>query len=394
MPRYRYRATDGEGESRTGVEEASGPDDLASRLSARGLRLEEAEIEGGGKGALSASATAELTAQLAGLTATGRALPEGLRALASELQDPMLAGPLRVLADDVEGGRPLEKALSEREGMFPPSMRGLVHAAARSGRVAEVLGESARLQRVGVDLRRRLWMSLLYPFALLAFFLLVFVGLSVTIVGEYEKIFEDFGLQLPRVTVVMVQISRFLRSLGWGLPVAAIVIAVGAAALGMFSGDRLIRRWASKLPLVGPLWRFTSMAEYSHLLALLVDSRIALPEALPMAGDATRDEDLAWASREAAKRVKEGASLAEAVSRTSVYPAGFAKLLSWAEANRSLPEALHVAGEIFEARARPQATFVGAFFMVVVITLVLLGVSLLLTALYLPLIQLISELSG
>ena len=52
-----------------------------------------------------------------------------------------------------------------------------------------------------------------------------------------------------------------------------------------------------------------------------------------------------------------------------------------------------MAAELFEARARSQAVLVGVFVMAAVVVLVLLGVHLLILGLYLPLIQLISELS-
>ena len=38
---------------------------------------------------------------------------------------------------------------------------------------------------------------------------------------------------------------------------------------------------------------------------------------------------------------------------------GFPNLLHWAETNRNLPEVLHMAGSMFESRARSHSTFAG-----------------------------------
>jgi hypothetical protein len=51
-------------------------------------------------------------------------------------------------------------------------------------------------------------------------------------------------------------------------------------------------------------------------------------------------------------------------------------------------------GETFEARARAQATVAGTFITVVAVLLTIVGISLIVGGLFLPLIQLITKLSG
>jgi type II secretory pathway component PulF len=113
-----------------------------------------------------------------------------------------------------------------------------------------------------------------------------------------------------------------------------------------------------------------------------------------MAGCATRDPEIARGSRNAAAGVGAGEPFPQAIARAEVFPHGFGRLVAWAEGCGSLPDALRVAGELFEARARPQARATAAVFTVIVVMMVLFGVGFMIAALYMPLIQLISELSG
>jgi type II secretory pathway component PulF len=112
-----------------------------------------------------------------------------------------------------------------------------------------------------------------------------------------------------------------------------------------------------------------------------------LTTALPLAGDGVRDADLADACRAMARDLEEGLPLTTAIGRRRIFPAGFQKLLKWAEGQRSLPEALHMAGEMFEARARRQTSFVGVLCLVLVVVSLIWGIGFLLTALYLPLFR-------
>src|SRR5947208_1968212 len=81
-------------------------------------------------------------------------------------------------------------------------------AGVRSGDLGHVLGQFVRTEGVGAELRRTMWLSLAYPLLLLgsAAALLVFLGVSV--VNRFAAIYADFGMDLPRLTVALINASR------------------------------------------------------------------------------------------------------------------------------------------------------------------------------------------
>src|SRR5262249_51638632 len=115
-------------------------------------------------GSLSGAELAHLSDQIAGLTRAGVPLPSGVRALGEELPPGRLRGTLRRLADLLESGLPLELALEQQGRRIPSHVRGMVSAAARTGKLGEILGRFAGYASIGVDLRRGLWIRLVYPF--------------------------------------------------------------------------------------------------------------------------------------------------------------------------------------------------------------------------------------
>ena len=122
---------------------------------------------------------------------------------------------------------------------------------------------------------------------------------------------------------------------------------------------------------MGDVWRSTSLAEFCHLLALLLESRLPLPEALRLTGEGVQDSDVDASCRLMASQV-DGRSLSGAShGRVRLFPAGLPRLVRWAENQRSLPEVLHMAGAMFESRARSYSTFVGTVLNVLCVLLVL-----------------------
>jgi type II secretory pathway component PulF len=422
MPRYRYQATDPQGRRCTGAIDSAGPERLAQLLETEGLRLEEfrpeepdggqaldvldvvpidpdlpeaVEPSGGDRRRLSEGEVADFARHLAGLTAAGLALPPGLRALAQELP----RGPMRRVLVEVaallEEGHSLDEAIARQGRRFPPHLRGLVVAGIQSGRMAEVLSEYVRFEQIGSDLRWRLWLHLAYPIVLLTGMTALVVFLALVVVKQYAVIYREFGVELPFVTRALLGLSRVIEQVGWGL------VLVPLAALGLIwlaGASRLSgpgpRRVVSRIPLIGPLWRWTALTKFSHLLALLLESRMPLTAALPLAGEGVRDAALAASGQAIARDLEAGQPLVAAIGRRRLFPRGFLKILTWAEGHQALPEALHMAGEMFEARARAQATFVGILCLVVAVVSLFLGIGFLVVALYLPLLKLINVLSG
>jgi type II secretory pathway component PulF len=119
-----------------------------------------------------------------------------------------------------------------------------------------------------------------------------------------------------------------------------------------------------------------------------------LPEALRLTGDGVQNANLDRACTTMAGEVESGRSLAEALARRPVFPAGLPRLLRWAEKDQSLPAVLHMVGEMFEARAGARATFTATVLGVMSVVLVLWGVFTVVAGLMLPMITLISRLSG
>lgn len=343
---------------------------------------------------MSGDELARLTEEIGGLSRAGLPMPSGMLALAEELPRGKLRDVLNRLAVALESGMPLDAALKAQGNRLPAHLRGLVAAAARTGKLGEVLGRFAGYANVGIDLRRSLWLRLLSPIFSLVFASLIFLFVCVVLVNGFSKIFADFGMALPTVTRLALAVASAVARVWWPLLQGLLFLSalVLVAALVLRADVRRGMAWA--IPLFGPVWHFCDLAEFAHLLGLLLESEVPLPEALTMAGQGVCNNVIAASTRTAAREVAEGQSLAETLGRRTLFPPGFARILAWAENHRSLPEALHMAGEMFEARARTQARFVSAVCSTLAVLSILGGVVTIFLAVLVPMISLIHKLSG
>ncbi len=346
------------------------------------------------KGTLSPEETARLTDQIASLARSGLPLGPGLGALGSELPGGRLRATLFELADALSQGKPLDEAIQEQKDRIPPHLRGLVLGGLRSGHLGDILGRFSGYMGIGAELQRKLWLSLAYPILSILTALALFVFVNVALVSQFERIFKDFGIPLPRLTISMLMVSHLLREAWPALVIVGVALVVLWLILRVVLRTPDRRSLATKMPLIGKVWQYTSWAEFCHLLALLLESHLTLPEALRLAGEGVQNSDLDRACLAMADDVEQGQSLAQAMASREALPLGLSRLLRWATKQKAIAEILHMAGEMFEARAKSQATFAGTVLAVLSVVIVLWGVFSVIAGLMLPMVTLISKLSG
>lgn len=374
-------------------------------------------------GGLTEDESTRLSQHVAGVSTSGLPLGPGLRALAEESPRGAFREALIDLAGSLERGVPLDVAVEDEAGRVPPHLRGLIRAGIRSGDLGDILGRYSVVARVGSDLRRSFWVGLAYPILALGLTGGLFALVDGLIMDRFEGIFRDFGMSLPGMTVALLMMSQVLRA-AWPLVLATCVALVaGWALIGLFMSRAARNALFARLPVVGALWRYTSWSEFCHLLAMLIEARLPLPEALRLTGSAVENRDVELACRAMARGVEQGATLSAAmagilppssvgrdrpggelgdllVERDGVrairrsMPDGLPRLLNWAEGRAAIAEVLHMAGETFQARSRAEASFGGAAAAFMAALAVIFGLFIVVVGLFLPLITVVTQLSG
>jgi len=291
----------------------------------------------------------------------------------------------------------LEQALAAEGPRVPEHLRYLLSAAVRSGRFAQVVEEMVTVERIRLEVRHRMGLLLAYPFFLLVVALFIYL-LSVIIVPQFGSIYRDFGAQLPILTQVMLHVCSPLAA----VLLLALIGACAAAILFAMEGRSRVawmQRMLYRLPIVGPIWRFRGLAEFSRLMSLLLDFQVPLPQALRAVSAGMREGDLRAAARNLATMVEAGVPLSEAMARLRAFPATFKPMVQWGEQASGgektppLSDAFQGTAEMCEGRLRFQSFFANAVLLPMTLVAVLFFVGLLVASLMLPLISLITKLS-
>jgi general secretion pathway protein F len=364
----------------------------STQVSDDGSRLSAAELSR----PLSSGDLVTLNDEIAGMARAGLPLDQGLAALAREMRSGRLRRVTSEIALDLKAGHTLPEALDRQAGRVPDFYASVIMAGIRSGRLPEVLATLTVHARAIADLRATVLGSVFYPAVVLVFAYALF-ALLCFIIPQFGRIFQDFGINLPLVTQWALSVGNHPVEFGL-LPPLAIVLGLLLARLsliGSAGGRRAWARFVYAVPIIGTLIRSSRLAAFTDLLAILLEHAVPLPEAFRLAGQASSDPLMAEAAREVEADLKGGMPLGESLRTRRLVPPLVAWMTAMGERRGRLADSLHHAAEVYRRQAEMRAILLRSVlppFMIIGTAAILVGFFVL--ALFLPLVKLISELSG
>lgn len=326
--------------------------------------------------------------QFVTLVKAGLPILKGLDLLADRLTDPRLSRHIRAVRDDVRTGALLSEAF-RRQGVFPPIYVTSILAGEKSGSLAEVLDRYIAYQKLALAVRKKLLLSLIYPSLLVALVCGLVVFLVTYVVPSFAELYRSLSAQLPRITQILIAVGTTARNYVLGAVAGAILAGV---ALKLWSrsgaGQEKVDGLKLRTPVFGEVWIKYQVAQFARILSTLLVGGIPLVQALETASDSVGASLLRRALRRAQRLVKEGQSLAAALTSTGIIPGLAIDMIEVGESTGALPSMLASVAEFYEDDVNTRLT--AALSLIEPLIMIFMGafVAFVLVALYLPIFSL------
>ena len=354
MPAFAYQAVDPTGKRHRGRAEAATPAALTRTLEDRGLLVLEVDTDDsaqqGGYGFGRRREVLEVTRALAALLPAGMPLAQALGA-ASGVASGEVRDALQQVRARVERGDTLSASLAAHPRLFSPLYVGLVRAGERSGDVDSAFGRLADQLERDEQLRGKILSAAIYPLLLATVGSIAVTVLLMFVLPRFVELLEGSGAALPRSTAFLLALSSALQRY-WPALLLALggLLAAGYWARSTDDGRRLWARMLLGIPLIRTLRQYALAARVARLTGVLLGGGApllaALDDAIESIGDPVARDDVVRIRT----RVREGASLRQAIADGSLFPPLLAQLVAVGEEAGRLREFLLKAADIFEDR--------------------------------------------
>jgi type IV pilus assembly protein PilC len=396
------------GEVVTRTIEAVGAAEARVRLEAEGFRVFSVNApRKGGAAALTRGGRSGFNArvkpgdfllfnqQMAALIRAGIPILQAVTMLSRRAASPRLRSVLANVEEKIRGGMALSEAFAQQGPIFPRIYTASILAGERSGALDDVLGRYNKYMRRGVEVRRKIRGALAYPlFLLIASFGMV-IFLTTYVVPRMARLFEGFGANLPWVTALVVGVSNWMAAnIYWFGP----LVIASSVAFYVWSrtppGRLAIDRFLLKLPIVGNLTTQLAIAQVTRSLSTLLAGGITLVESWEIAAEAVTNRELRSRSSSILPMIREGRSFTESLEAANWIPPLALDMIGVGERSGSLREMLDEVATFYDAESEVRLEQLTTI-LEPAILLVMGGVVItILLAIYLPIIQSISNVAG
>jgi type IV pilus assembly protein PilC len=295
---------------------------------------------------------------------------------------------LENVRERVKGGELLSDAFAAQQ-MFPKMYTTTLLAGEKSGNMEEVLGRYIAYQRMVQTFRKKLFVSLVYPALLVSVVTLMLIFLLTYVVPKFADLFDNMGAQLPAITVFMLSVGLNAQKYGWMVALAGVVAVI--LLLRWKRSDRgaeRIDKFLLSLPLLGEIRMKYQVANFSRILATLLQGGLPLVPAMETAGESMSSRQILNGVTAAAERVKEGQTLAHSLEAQKLFPDLAVEMLEVGESTGALPAMLGSVAEFYEEDVQTALSASMALIEPLILVVMAVFVGGILISLYMPIFTL------
>jgi type IV pilus assembly protein PilC len=319
MATYAFKALDLAGSPTKGEMEAGDKQAVAAHLRSKGLIVVDIEEQTPASAGdilarfkkIKADELVIATRQLSTMVNSGMSLLRALYIIEEQTENDKLRDIFIEVRKDVEAGLGLSDALRKHPEVFNDLYVAMVEAGETGGILDSTLLRVSDQLEKDAALRRQIKAAMMYPSLIGGFAFLVLFALVAFLVPVFEKIFKDFGGELPAITKFTVWLSHLFTQRFYVLfgGIALVVFTFRRwkrSERGRMQWDRLKLKFPMK---IGDIVQKVALARFSRTFSGLIAAGVPMLEAIEITGKTSGNKVIEKAMNEVRESVKKGGSL-------------------------------------------------------------------------------------
>ena len=345
-------------------------------------------------GGIKPSVVTLFTRQLSTLQDAGLPIVQSLQILTNMQRPGAFKNALSRVTEDVTSGTMLSEGMARFPKIWDPLYTNLVKAGESAGALETILRRLSEFREKAQRLKKKVIGALIYPVAVLSIATTILTFIMVFIVPKFEAIFKDLSIQLPTLTVILIDFSRFMASYWWVLLVGLIAFIVFVKIFRQTEkGGNFIDRVMLHLPVIGGIVKKSSVARFTRTLGTLVTSGVGFLDALEITKSATPNIVVRNAIADVRESVKEGETINEPLRRSGVFDDIVVNMIKVGEETGELDKMLIKIADTYDEEVDAAVAAMMALLEPALIIVMGGVVGFIVIALFMPLITLITVMS-
>ena len=333
MPTYQFEAMDPQGQEIRDVIEAQTQDEAQATIRSMGyfvtkITVQKAESAQGAQarrrskfaiGGAGGKKMVQFTRQLSILQDAGLPILRSLKILENQAKPGKLKNALMDVCDEIEGGSTLSEAMGKSPKVFDRLYVNMIKAGEAGGALETILQRLAEFKERAAALKAKVIGAMIYPVMVIFATVCILAFIMIWIIPQFKDMFEEFEIDLPAMTQLLIDISTRCAQLWFLFPIIPVAIIVFIILVCKFKAGRMgWHLYLLKSPIFGKLVEKSNMARTSRTLGALVASGVPIIEGLTITRETSGNAMYEKLYSKVTDSIREGDTIARPMKEFSV----------------------------------------------------------------------------
>ena len=360
------------------------------------LRKKSTSIFSNRKQKITSKDIAVFSRQLATMMSAGVPMVQAFDIVGRGHNNPSMQEMILSIKGDVEGGTSLTAALRKHPLYFDDLFCNLVEAGEQAGVLETLLDKIATYKEKTESLKGKIKKALFYPTAVIVVAILITAIIMIFVIPQFKDLFSSFGADLPAFTRVVITISDFVAAWWWAILLTVVAAVVFASNVWKRSPKfrETMDRLLLKVPVIGMILHKAALARFCRTTATMFAAGVPLVEALQSVAGATGSAVYEKAVLQMRDDVATGQSMQLAMRQQGLFPHMVIQMVTIGEESGALDDMLAKVADFYEEEVDNAVDALSSLLEPLIMVVLGTVIGGLVVALYLPIFQLGSVVSG
>ena len=337
------------------------------------------------------------TRQLATLVNAGLPLMRCIEVLKKQNQIPAMGACLNGIAESISGGGTFSEALTAYPKIFDNLYVNMVKAGEAGGVLEVVLNRLAEFAEKAQKIKNKVKGAMIYPSVVLLAAIGITAFLLTTVIPKFKQVFSDIlgDAALPAITEFVMGVSDFVQNNGLQIAAGVGALIVIYKVIGHTKGGAyFLDVMRLKVPVTGTLVKRTAVSQVTRTLGTLLASGVPILQALQIVRDTAGNRVITNALQTIHDAVKEGESMTDPLAASGVFPPMVVSMVQVGEETGALADMLTRIANTYDDEVDNAVAGLTAAIEPALIIFLAVVVGTIVIAMFLPMIKIISSVSG
>ncbi|MCB1053601.1 MAG: type II secretion system F family protein, partial [Acidobacteria bacterium] len=240
-----------------------------------------------------------------------------------------------------------------------------------------------------VKLKAQVKSALIYPVVICLVAIGIVVLIMYKVIPTFEAMFKSSGQELPGMTRVTLEASRFTQNYLIFIIVAMVLIFIALRQYHLtYHGRRVVDKVMLKIPVLGGLLQKISIARFCRTLSTLISSGVPILDGIEITAKTSGNAIVEDSLMIVRKDIEEGKTIAEPLSKLPLFPPMVVSMIGVGETTGAIDVMLSKIADFYEDEV--DVAVAGLMSLLEPILIIFLGtvIGFIVISLYLPIFKL------